>query len=280
MREWRDVHAQLLDTLAGARRFPNDVDSDGVQTLRSGYAAINATVTVTNSRRKAPAERSPRVRHPAVSRDSPQHSGRAARKCGASRRGERRVQSHARSPRDVVSRIGAFSTRGENEENRRDVRRSVARARRRRTRARRDGSWRRRSWRRRGSTRARWRESIRSGRWSLGAHLVRVSHSEPFWNEQNGRVMVKQRTRLYGLELDSRGGELRENRSRARDGDFHSRRAGERHRDLPARFHRSQSCGARETRRSAYACARQRLSESGRSRVSVLCGAIAACGEG
>ncbi len=39
----------------------------------------------------------------------------------------------------------------------------------------------------------------------LGAHLVRVAHSEPFWHEQNGRVMVKQRTRLYGLELDSRG---------------------------------------------------------------------------
>jgi len=38
----------------------------------------------------------------------------------------------------------------------------------------------------------------------LGTHLVRVAHSEPFWNEQNGRVMVKQRTRLYGLELDSR----------------------------------------------------------------------------
>ncbi len=38
----------------------------------------------------------------------------------------------------------------------------------------------------------------------LGAHIVRVAHSEPFWNEQNGRVMVKQRTRLYGLELDSR----------------------------------------------------------------------------
>ena len=38
----------------------------------------------------------------------------------------------------------------------------------------------------------------------LGAHLLRVSHSEPFWNEQNGRVMVKQRTRLYGLELESR----------------------------------------------------------------------------
>jgi ATP-dependent helicase HrpA len=38
----------------------------------------------------------------------------------------------------------------------------------------------------------------------LGAHLVRVSHSEPFWNAEAGRVMVKQRTRLYGLELERR----------------------------------------------------------------------------
>ena len=38
----------------------------------------------------------------------------------------------------------------------------------------------------------------------LGAHVVRVAHSEPFWNEEAGRVMVKQRTRLYGLELESR----------------------------------------------------------------------------
>jgi len=38
----------------------------------------------------------------------------------------------------------------------------------------------------------------------LGAHLVRVAHSEPFWNEAAGRVMVKQRTRLYGLELESK----------------------------------------------------------------------------
>ncbi len=38
----------------------------------------------------------------------------------------------------------------------------------------------------------------------LGAHLVRVAHSEPFWDEAQGRVMVRQRTRLYGLEIDSR----------------------------------------------------------------------------
>ncbi len=38
----------------------------------------------------------------------------------------------------------------------------------------------------------------------LGAHIVKVAHSEPFWNLDAGRVMVKQRTRLYGLELESR----------------------------------------------------------------------------
>ena len=38
----------------------------------------------------------------------------------------------------------------------------------------------------------------------LGVHLVKVAHSEPFWNQEAGRVQVKQRTRLYGLELESR----------------------------------------------------------------------------
>ena len=38
----------------------------------------------------------------------------------------------------------------------------------------------------------------------LGAHVVRVAHSEPFWSEEQGRVLVKQRTRLHGLELESR----------------------------------------------------------------------------
>jgi ATP-dependent helicase HrpA len=38
----------------------------------------------------------------------------------------------------------------------------------------------------------------------LGAHVARVSHSEPFWNEEGGRVLVKQKTRLYGLEIESR----------------------------------------------------------------------------
>jgi len=38
----------------------------------------------------------------------------------------------------------------------------------------------------------------------LGAHLLQVSHTEPFWRADAGRVLVKRRTRLYGLELETR----------------------------------------------------------------------------
>jgi len=38
----------------------------------------------------------------------------------------------------------------------------------------------------------------------LGVHLLKVSHTEPFWNTEAGRVLVKRRSRLYGLELESR----------------------------------------------------------------------------
>ncbi|MDD2763840.1 MAG: ATP-dependent RNA helicase HrpA [Opitutaceae bacterium] len=38
----------------------------------------------------------------------------------------------------------------------------------------------------------------------LGAHLLRISHTDPFWNAEAGRVLVKRRARLYGLELESR----------------------------------------------------------------------------
>ncbi|MBP7480904.1 MAG: ATP-dependent RNA helicase HrpA [Lacunisphaera sp.] len=38
----------------------------------------------------------------------------------------------------------------------------------------------------------------------LGEHLLRVAHSEPFWNAEAGRVLVKERRRLYNLELETR----------------------------------------------------------------------------
>ena len=39
---------------------------------------------------------------------------------------------------------------------------------------------------------------------SLGTHILKVAHSEQFWDAEKGRVMVKRRSRLYGLELESR----------------------------------------------------------------------------
>ena len=43
-------------------------------------------------------------------------------------------------------------------------------------------------------------------RWlnDIGQHILKFSHSEPFWNQESGRVMVRERVRLYGLEIDSR----------------------------------------------------------------------------
>ena len=38
----------------------------------------------------------------------------------------------------------------------------------------------------------------------LASHIIRVSHSDPFWNPDMGRVLVKQKSRLYGLEIDTR----------------------------------------------------------------------------
>ncbi|MBI2496773.1 MAG: ATP-dependent RNA helicase HrpA [Opitutae bacterium] len=38
----------------------------------------------------------------------------------------------------------------------------------------------------------------------LGAHLLRTAHSEPFWSAEAGRVLVKERRRLYNLELETR----------------------------------------------------------------------------
>jgi ATP-dependent helicase HrpA len=37
----------------------------------------------------------------------------------------------------------------------------------------------------------------------LGAHLLKVSHTEPFWSAEAGRVLVKRRAQLYGLEVET-----------------------------------------------------------------------------
>ena len=43
-------------------------------------------------------------------------------------------------------------------------------------------------------------------RWvlDLGAHLLKRTYRDPFWDEDKGRVMVKQRTLMYGIEIEIR----------------------------------------------------------------------------
>jgi ATP-dependent helicase HrpA len=38
----------------------------------------------------------------------------------------------------------------------------------------------------------------------LGGHVIRASHSEPFWSAEAGKVLVKERRRLYNLEIETR----------------------------------------------------------------------------
>jgi ATP-dependent RNA helicase HrpA len=38
----------------------------------------------------------------------------------------------------------------------------------------------------------------------LGAHLLKVSHTDPTWDAEAGRVQVRRHSRLYGLELEAR----------------------------------------------------------------------------
>ena len=38
----------------------------------------------------------------------------------------------------------------------------------------------------------------------LGGHILKVAHSEPFWSAEAGRVLVKERRRLYNLEIETR----------------------------------------------------------------------------
>ncbi|MDP2138501.1 MAG: ATP-dependent RNA helicase HrpA, partial [Candidatus Didemnitutus sp.] len=38
----------------------------------------------------------------------------------------------------------------------------------------------------------------------LAGHIMRTAHSEPFWSAEAGRVLVKERRRVYNLELETR----------------------------------------------------------------------------
>jgi ATP-dependent helicase HrpA len=182
MREWRDVHAQLVDVLRDRRDFhmtsvhdgrrPGKSDGDGEEMLFASpsYRAIHrsilsgllgnlATWDEANPGYKATHDRRVMVFPGSMLFRRPAPAGKAGGKPkGSSDRGKGPVPWLMAAEIMETSRLYA------------------------RTCARIDPAW-----------------AV-----DLASHVVRIAHSEPFWDEKAGRVKVKQRTRLYGLEIDNR----------------------------------------------------------------------------
>jgi ATP-dependent helicase HrpA len=206
MREWRDIHAQLLDTLRDRDDFRMTSVADGVQSGEQANPRKRETARPERARQKpsGPADYplafgSPAYR--AIHRSilagllgnialldeenggyKATHARRVVLFPGSAlfRREEKMKKTMGGTPMPrgtgvppVVVRAPRWIMASEMMETTRLFARTAARI---------DPQW-----------------AI-----DLGAHLLRVSHREPFWNEQGGRVMVRQRMRLYGLELESR----------------------------------------------------------------------------
>jgi ATP-dependent helicase HrpA len=178
MREWRDIHAQLVDVLQAREDFKLTSAFDGVKTIDEkttvfgtpAYRAIHRSILAgllgniahadeENGGYKATHDRRVTLFPGSVlfRREEPKKRGKDGRPPAE--------KKDTRLPRWIVAAEMMETTR------------LYAR-----TCARLDPAW----------------------ALELGQHLVRIAHSEPFWDEARGRVMVKQRTRLYGLELESR----------------------------------------------------------------------------
>ena len=181
MREWRDVHSQLLDVLEQRKDFqftsvfdglaPGKINDEKLGFASPAYRAIHRSILAgllgniamrddENGGYKATHDRRVTLFPGSVlfTRDEP-------KKNGPTRGADARNKKDSKSPRWIMS--------AEIMETSRLYARTSARL---------DPLW----------------------ALDLGGHVVKVAHSEPFWNQDAGRVMVKQRTRLYGLELESR----------------------------------------------------------------------------
>ncbi|MSU25310.1 MAG: ATP-dependent RNA helicase HrpA [Opitutus sp.] len=206
MREWRDIHAQLFDTLREREDFKLSSAFDGWRTVAGG--------TVGGALRPD----SKASRHPSGPKAPPTASGELVFGSPGYRAIHRSILSgllgnlahldeenggyKATHDRKVTLFPGSVLFRREEPK-----KRSSAAA--------------PRDAQKKGTKSPRWiiaAEIMETSRlfartcarldplWALdlGAHLVRVAHSEPFWDVEKGRVMAKQRTRLYGLELESK----------------------------------------------------------------------------
>jgi len=179
MREWRDIHAQLLDVLKERDGFRmtsayRGVATDDVKATAFGtppYRAIHRSIlagllgNIALRDDEGGGYKATHDRHVALFPGSALFVRDEPRKRPAAAKAEAGAGRGGKAPRWLVAAEIMETTR------------LYAR-----TCARLDPAW----------------------ALDLGAHLVRVAHSEPFWNETAGRVMVKQRTRLYGLELESK----------------------------------------------------------------------------
>jgi len=183
MREWRDIHAQLLDTLESREDFKATSVYDGIKPTAEGgtglkldfgapaYRAIHRSILAgllgniavrddENGGYKATHDRRVTIFPGSVlfAKDDKKKPGGGkppAEKANRDKRGPRWLMAA-----EIMETSRLYA----------------------RTNARLDPLW----------------------ALDLGSHLVRVAHTEPFWNEEGGRVLVRQRTRLYGLELEAR----------------------------------------------------------------------------
>ncbi|MBL9219483.1 MAG: ATP-dependent RNA helicase HrpA [Opitutaceae bacterium] len=174
MREWRDVHAQLEDTLRERDGFKRTSIFDGVKKGQEvkvvlgtpAYAAIHRSIL--SGLLGNVATRTDEGDYHAA------HDRRVSVFPGSTlfEKGERRTTAPRKEPAPKA-KTAKWLMAAEIMETTRLYARTCARI---------DPSW----------------------VLDLGAHLLRMAHSEPFWNPEAGRVLVKERRRLYNLELETR----------------------------------------------------------------------------
>ncbi len=175
MREWRDVHAQLVDVLAGRDGFAMTSIYDGVRTGQEvkvamgtpSFRAIHRSI-LTGLLGNIATRGEEGVYHATHDRKVAIFPGSALF--------EKTEYKKAVAPRKETParpKVARWIAAAEIMETGRVYARTCARI---------DPQW-----------------AI-----ELGGHLLRVAHSEPFWNPEAGRVLVKERRRLYNLELETR----------------------------------------------------------------------------
>jgi ATP-dependent helicase HrpA len=180
IREWRDIYAQLLDVLESRRDFqmtsvwdgvaPADQTPDKLASGTPGYRAIHRSIlsgllgNIAARDEENGGFKATHDRRIALFPGSALHVRDEKKKSNDSRQG---------SAKPPASKAPKWLMAAEIMETSRLYARTAARL---------DPSW----------------------ALDLGRHLLKISHSEPFWNVDAGRVMVKQRTRLHGLELENR----------------------------------------------------------------------------